>query len=377
MIVMSIIRNTLIVGIFLTGLVLTGGCVDTNEKLPGAAQEQSSLPTGNLPENVSSVKVNNPAEMIQLETYDGGFFSIKKPAGWEIVTAGSCSTFSFLIRDKDAPETQIFFFGEVGPVYLTDGQKTVDKQYMDLGGYPIIWYEMPVIDPLTPENFLTQFHLIAQTKIAKNFMQQTPELKDIEIISSNKTQSIVLGDTKIIRALFTQDGKLAEGQFYVTVAPLLPASGSPGSGIGYAFSFIGISAKKDEFKTMQGKLTEGIGSFSLSQSYVNNCLAQQAQATQGVLRAGKTLSETSDIIISSWENRDRADDIISEKRSDVILGNDRVYDPDTKEVYEIPNGFYDDYNINRQKFDMDNLQKLPDNDWDLWTSATLDGNKIH
>ncbi|HEY9206657.1 MAG TPA: hypothetical protein VIO58_12135 [Candidatus Methanoperedens sp.] len=363
--------------IFFTGLFLTAGCVDTEKGSSDITTIRNPPATGNIPANVSGAKIETSNEQIQLENFDGGFFSIKKPAKWEMIQAGSCATFSFLVRDTDAPERQIFYFGEVGPLYLAGEQKTVDKQYMDMGGYPIIWYEMPVINPLTPDNFLEQFHLVARTNTAKNFMKQMPELEDIEIISSNKAQSIIQGDTRIIRALFARDGKLAEGQFYVTVAPLLPVSGSPGSGIGYAFSFIGISAEKNDFKNMQGMLTESIGSLSLSQSYVDNCFAQQAQSAQGILKAGKTLSETSDIIISSWENRNRVDDIISEKRSDVILGMDRVYDPDTKEVYEVPNGFYDGYNINRQKFEMDNLQRLPDNDWNLWTSATLDGNKIH
>jgi len=39
-----------------------------------------------------------------------------------------------------------------------------------MGGYPIVWFEMPVISPLTPENFLENFHLIAGTDIARSFM---------------------------------------------------------------------------------------------------------------------------------------------------------------------------------------------------------------
>ncbi|MCX9011395.1 MAG: hypothetical protein OIN66_09770 [Candidatus Methanoperedens sp.] len=370
-------KKMIITWVLFAAIILISGCTDTEEKPSGTTQIPNSQPAGNLPANVSVNRVETPAGAVRLENYDGQFFSINKPAGWEVIPAGSCSTFSFLIRDKNTPGSQIFYFGEVGPVYLTREQKVVDKQYMDMGGYPITWYEMPVVDPLTPENFLKQFHLIAQTNMAKNFMQQIPELKNVEIISSNKAQSILQGDTKIVRALFIQNGKTNEGLFYVTVTPLLPSSGYPAGGIGYAFSFIGISAEKDDFKNMQDKLTESIGSFSLSQAYVNNCLQQQAQTTQGILKAGKTLSETSDIIMSSWENRNRVDDILSEKRSDVILGKDRVYNPATAEVFEVPNGFYDDYNINRQKYDMNNLQRLPDNDWNLWTSSVIDGSKIH
>ncbi len=164
-------------------VTMVSGCVDVDEQQ--TAQIQS--PAANVPS--SSVRDETSIESIHLQSYDGGFFSINKPSDWNVTTAGSCSTFSLLIRDKASPERQIFYFGEVGPVYLNAEQKTVDRQYMDMGGYPITWYEMPVVDPLTPENFLEQFHLIAQTNIAKNFMQQMPELNNIEIISSYPAKS--------------------------------------------------------------------------------------------------------------------------------------------------------------------------------------------
>lgn len=148
-------------------------------------------------------------------------------------------------------------------------------------------------------------------------------------------------------------------------------------GIGYAFSFIGISADKSEFKGMEKSLTESVGSLALSQEYVDNCLRQQDKQAQSVLEAGKTLSDTSDIMMDAWENRDKVDDIISEKRSDTMLSRDRVYDPDTGTVYDVKNGFYDDYDINREKFDMSNLQQLPDSSWDLWTSSTQPATEIH
>jgi len=349
---------------------MISGCVDIDEQQTAPVQSQAA----NVPS--SSARDETSIESIQLQSYDGGFFSINKPPGWNVTTAGSCSTFSLLIRDNTSPERQIFYFGEVGPVYLNGEQKTVDRQYMDMGGYPITWYEMPVVDPLTPENFLGQFHLIAQTNIAKNFMQQMPELNNIEIISSYPAKSPLQGDTKIVRALFMQKGNLTEGLFFVTVAPLLSTSGYAGGGIGYAFTFIGISAQKDKFKNLEKTLTESIGSLSISQTYVNNCIQQQNQATQGILKAGRTLSETSDIIMSSWENRNRAEDIISEKRSDAIMGRDRVYDPATGEVYKVQNGFYDSYDINREKYTMSDLQLLPGNDWNLWTSPMQDASRI-
>jgi len=346
------------------------------EKTP-PVEKPEKVPTPSKTEKEKTKISEKKSEMIQLEEYKGNFFTIKKPVGWEMITAGSCSTFSFLIRDKEKPERQIFYFGEVGPVYLDERQKQIDKEYMDMGGYPIIWYEMPVVKPLTPENFLKSFYLIAQTNIAKNFMPQVPELKNVEIISSNKEESLLKGETKTMRALFFQNGSLGEGLFYITVTEMLPVSGLPGGGIGYGFSFIGISAGKDEFRIIENKLSESLASLNISEEYVSNCLRQQVEQTQTILKAGKMLSETSDIIMDSWEKRNKIDDIISEKRSDAILGRERVYDPDTGEVYEVPLGFYEKYDINREKYQMNNLQKLPENDWNLWTAPLLDGKRIH
>lgn len=51
--------------------------------------------------------------------------------------------------------------------------------------------------------------------------------------------------------------------------------------------------------------------------------------------------------MSSWENRNRSQDIISQKQSDATLGYERVYDTETNEVYKAPNGFSDAYDGKR------------------------------
>ncbi len=374
-------------------LVILTGCGPTEKtssapttSLPAKTVPSATTPPGtsapvttaNLPTATATPAVTaSPLPTLKLENYDGGFFSLKKPVGWEVVTAGGCSTFAFDARDKANPANRIFFFGEIGPVYLAESQKEVDQNYMDMGGYPVLWFEMPVIDPLTPENFLASFHLIAQTSIAQGFMPGLPEFNDIEIIATGEeTTFIAGGQTKVIRALFREGGQLGEGLFYITVAPLIPLTGLPSGGIGYGFCFTGITAARDDFKFYESQLQESLNSLKFSEAYVKDCLAQQQQQGAALRDIGQTLSETSDIIMDSWESRNRSDDILSEKRSDAMLGYERVYDPDTGTVYETPLGFYDDYNTNRDKYKMDNLQPLPDSDWNLWTAPTEPVTKI-
>ncbi len=311
---------------------------------------------------------------LKLESFDGGFFSIEKPQGWKVITAGSCAGFAFLIRDPSEPLRQVFYFGEVGPIYLSDQQKQIDYQYMSMGGYPCSWIDMPVVNPLTPGNFLAQFHPIARSRIAQNFMPQCPRLENLQVISEAPHPSPISGgSTALLRALFSEGANLGEGLFLVTVAPVLPFNGGPGGGLGYGFCMAGITAPKGEFRNIENQLVRSIGSYNISQSYVQNCMAQQNQTYQGILKAGKTLSETSDIIMQGWENRNKVDDVLSEKRSDAILGRERLYDPNTGEVYEFENGFYDKYQLDQSKYEMSNLQPLPGDNYALWMKTPMDG----
>jgi hypothetical protein len=316
------------------------------------------------------------SETIDLESYNGGFFSIDKPKGWEVITAGSCETFAFLARDPANPLKQVFYFGEVGPVYLSEQQRQIDYQYMNMGGYPVTWIDMPSVYPLTPGNFLKQLHLVAKSRIGQGFMPQFPRLENVQVVSTVQQPNPFAGATTgLVRALFTQGQSLGEGLFLVTVAPMLPFTGSPSGGIGYGFYILGISAPKTEFPKLEATLSKSIASFSFSQSYVQNCIAQQNENFKGIMKAGKTLSEASDIIMQGWENRNKTDDILSEKYSDVTLGRERLYDPNTGEVYEFENGFYDKYKLDQNKYEMNNLQPLPNDNHELWTTPPLDGYK--
>ena len=124
-------------GLVVLGLVAMAGCGGDS---PGQPGDPGTLP---------------------LESFDAGFFSIDKPRGWDIVTAGSCTEFAFLAQDPAEARRQIFYFGSVGPIYLKAEQKAIDAAYVAAGGYDIPWRDAPVIDPLTPQNYLEHWPEIA------------------------------------------------------------------------------------------------------------------------------------------------------------------------------------------------------------------------
>ena len=103
---------------------------------------------------------DNPGAL-PFEHFDAGFFALDKPRGWNLVTAGSCTEFAFLVQDPAEPRRQIFYFGSVGPVYLNAQQKAIDSAYVAAGGFDIPWRDAPVVDPLTPQNYLEHWPGIA------------------------------------------------------------------------------------------------------------------------------------------------------------------------------------------------------------------------
>ena len=311
---------------------------------------------------------------INLESYNGNFFTIDKPAGWKVTTAGHGSTLAIWLRDPQEPARQAFTFGSVGPFYLSDQQKSIDHRYMSQAGYPIQWADMPVVSPATASSFLTKWNALTRTNIARQFAAELPVFSDLTIISVQPVPGPNGGQSELVRALFKINGKVAEGLFTTTVIETVPFMNGPGGHQGYALLFMGVTAPQHEFAHVQEKLIQSLASFNLSEQYVRSYMeASQAQFA-GVMRAGQTLREASDIITKGWHARQKTYDILSVKRSDAMLGKERYRDEDGN-VYEFPLGWYQNYDIHRNKYNKPQLQPIPDNDHAGWTAGALNGPK--
>lgn len=291
---------------------------------------------------------------------------MQKPDGWKVTTAGRGCTLAFLVRDPSCPIRQIFDFTEIGPFYASDQHKASEVNYVRSGGYPVNWLDMPVVNPLTVTAFFKNFNKIASTRVAKGFMPNMPGLSNFNVVSIKKMKSPVPGfSIEVVRAVFKQNGKIGEGLFTGMVGIVQP--------YGWGFYITGITAPRGELKKLEPVLVKSLRSFNLSQKYVNQCLKEQQENFKGLLRAGKTMDEASDIIVKGWEARNRTDDIISEKRSDAILGKERMYDPATGDVYEFDHEDYERYQPGGNR---PVLKSLPDHDYDLWTKPTHNGHKL-
>ena len=108
-----------------------------------------------------------------------------------------------------------------------------------------------------------------------------------------------------------------------------------------------VTAVKDTFIEWESILTECMKTLQYSESFVS--AANQA-SNEGVAlsqQISQSFNETMDGMMSSWESRNKSQDILSQKQSDATLGYERFYDTKTGEIYRAANGFGDSYDGKR------------------------------
>lgn len=335
---------------------------DNNDQGDSPSGDEKSMPNVSVIGSVNNIK-------LELQKYQlPGVFTLSKPKGWSVYKAGEYNTIAFLARDDKEPLRQVFCFSEIGLFYVDQNQKDLEWHYQTNGGYPIQWIDMPVIYPFDGTTFYNNFNSILESQIARSFltaanMPKPAGFDRIEIISEEPIQSILPGiPATLVRALLIQNENVGQGMFVVSGI-------ADGLGHGTALMVTGISAPIREFSTVQNSLLDVVRSFELEPAYAQEGMRVIQQNGERLAQISKTLSETSDIITKGWTERSRADDIRIEKNGDHILGVERVYDPDTGEVYEVKNGFYDYYRTHENEYSLNNLQPLPDNDTGLWGKA--------
>lgn len=97
---------------------------------------------------------------------------------------------------------------------------------------------------------------------------------------------------------------------------------------------------------------------------------------QGFTCGGKLCEKPPKSSVTVGKNVVIPKDIIAAKRSDTILGKERLSDPESGEVFEFDQGFYQkEYRLHPHKFNRNNLRPLGDDEWKLWNKPPLDGKK--
>lgn len=304
----------------------------------GAASEQSVE---------ESWTVEPLASAQALVPYSCTEFSMDIPEGWTVRSSAMYTGMFHAIHvfDPEKPVNQIFFMLKMEPMFPDENSRAMMALSSDLfGKYPIL------------TNVSTQgvFEIFPQFADAMNATAdyadiQTPYIADFSVtesFESTQGMSSVAISPAILRADFTQDGTAGEGMFTADVVPF-----AMGTGMGYysVYNLTVISAEKDTFQDWQPTLSKSLSSLDYTREFQSFAMSQSNQGVATSQSLSQSASEMSDSIMSSWENRNKSQDIMSQKQSDATLGYERIVDTETGEIYKIDNGFTDWYDGSRYK----------------------------
>lgn len=116
-----------------------------------------------------------------------------------------------------------------------------------------------------------------------------------------------------------------------------------------AYNVMAVTAAKDTFIEWESVLTDCMKTLQYSDSFVSSTNQASNEKVALSQQISRNFNQTMDGFMSSWENRNKSQDIISQKQSDATLGYERVYDTETNEIYRATNGFTDVYDGSRYK----------------------------
>ena len=283
----------------------------------------------------------------ELVPYSCTEFSMNIPEGWTVEAAPAAAGMFHAIRvyDPACPVNQILFQIKMQPLFQSeDARALMAVNFPDMQRCPVLY-------DVSTEGFFSIFSDYAASFELEPAMGtfRMPDIQNFvvqESFAGNGQMSSVAVSSNVIRATFTQNGAEGEGMFSVELVPFAIESG-----FGYymAYNIVAITAEKDSFQNWEDMLSRSLGSIDYSQEFVSYAMSQSDQTVATSQQLSQAASEMSDSIMSSWENRNKSQDIMSQKQSDATMGYERIVDTETGNIYKIDNGFTDWYDGPRYK----------------------------
>lgn len=333
-------------------LIVITGC-DSSKNINNKIQNK---------ENVKIVESEN--SKIEYEKYDNGLVSLEIPKGWKVEVAPvDYIHYSFKVYNPNNKNYMLLFgLKQEGFLKSEEARSTYESLYPDA-----VFSKLSPIDPQTTEAFYNVWN--SNVKLSNDTelkFEYFPYFEDFTVLENLGSTSLG-GD--ILRATYKNGDELVEGLFTASVKSIGTyyinkdifnifserVDVSPLN----VYNIIFMTAPESEFNNWQPILDHCLSTITFSDTFIAGFNNEEATLVSTIQANQKVYDEISDMIMSSWEERNNSYDIISQKQSDATLGYERVYDTETGDIYKAYNGFTDDYKGNR-------YQSITD---DMYTSA--------
>lgn len=318
------------------------------------------------------------AKAVQTEKYETNDFSITIPKGWTVTAGGTNIYHSIRVYDPNEPLNQMFVLLKADVLLHSQAGKTAWQQNYNMGNtQAALFAKAPVLANPSTEGFYKIFpqYVAFVSEVEPDYAGYTfPQFAGFTVTdryaSTSSMKSVAIGD-ELLRATFTDNGKEGEGMFAASVVDFGSAMISGGNVINYqlqavdggyymAYNIVAITAAKDTFIEWESVLTDCMKTLQYSDSFVSTTNQASNEKVALAKQISQNFNATMDSMMSSWESRNKSQDIMSQKQSDATLGYERVYDTETGEIYKATNGFSDVYDGKRyQTVTDDNMYTQP------------------
>lgn len=310
----------------------------------------------------SGVKIiKHEASKISYENYDNGLVSLKIPKGWKVdVAPVDYIHYSFKVYNPNNPD-YMFLFGlkQEGFLKSEKARSTYAKYYPDA-----VFSKLAAIEPQTTEAFYKVWNknvkLSNTTELKTEFFPYLNEFKKIDNLGKTSLGGDIIranfknNKNELIQGLFTSTVK-SSGTYYINTNIFSLTSPKVDVAPLNVYNIILMMAPDNEFNNWQNILDYCISTITFSEKFISGFNKEEANLVASIKANQQIYDEISNMIMDSWEKRNKSYDIISGKQSDATLGYERVYDTYTGEIYKAYNGFTDDYKGNRYKSATDDM----------------------
>ena len=318
------------------------------------------------------------AKSVQTEKFETADFSVTIPKGWTVTWGGTNIYHSIRISDPNEPLNQMFLLLKADILLHSQAGKDAWQQNYNFGNtQAALFAKAPVLANPSTEGFFKIFpqYTAFVSEVEPDYAGYVfPDFDNFTVTdrypSASSMKSVAIGD-ELLRADFTADGKKGEGLFSASVVDFGSYTISGGNVVNYqlqavdggyymAYNIVAVTAVKDTFIEWESVLTDCMKTLQYSDSFINATNQASNEKVALAKQISQNFNATMDAMMSSWENRNRSFDIMSQKQSDAILGYERVYNTDTGEIYKATNGFTDVYDGSRyQSVTDDNMYAQP------------------
>lgn len=356
---MKKVLSILLVAVMLSSsLLLLTGCDFENDIIKNGNNIINNV-TGNDKEKVKIV--NSETKNITYDDFNNGLISLKVPKGWKVEVAPTDYIhYTFKVYNPQNKDYMFLFNLKMeGFLKSEKARSTYEKLYPDA-----VFSKLAAIDPQTTEAYYKVWNknakLCNETDLKSEFL---PYLNDFKVIQ-NIGQAPLGGDiiranfknskNELMQGLFTANVK-SIGTYYINTDIFNLFSEKVDVSPLNVYSTIMMMTPDADFNNWQKTLDYCLGTLTFSDNFIKGFNQQESTLVSTIQANQKIYDATSDMIMDSWEKRNKSYDIISQKQSDATLGYERVYDTETGDIYKAYNGFTDDYKGERYKSITDDM----------------------